>query len=40
MTLVTDAVETLSREASERTLREFQERGGRFATVGQVLGGA
>jgi nicotinamidase/pyrazinamidase len=39
VTLVADAVESLSAEASERTLREFQEGGGRLATVGQILGG-
>ena len=36
VTLVTDAVETLKREDSERTLREFTERGGRLATVAEV----
>jgi nicotinamidase/pyrazinamidase len=38
VTLVTDAVQALKREDSERTLREFTEAGGRLATVGQVLG--
>jgi nicotinamidase/pyrazinamidase len=39
VTLVTDAVETLKREDSERTLREFTARGGRLATVAEVCGG-
>lgn len=39
VTLVTDAVETLNREDSERTLREFTGRGGRLATVAQICGG-
>lgn len=37
VTLVTDAVETLKREDSERTLREFTERGGRLATVAEIV---
>ncbi len=36
VTLVTDAVETLKREDSERTLCEFTARGGRLATVAEV----
>jgi nicotinamidase/pyrazinamidase len=40
VTLVTDAVETLKREDSEATIREFTGKGGRLATVAQVLGRA
>jgi nicotinamidase/pyrazinamidase len=36
VTLVTDAVETLKREDSERTLQEFTARGGRLATVAEI----
>ena len=38
VTLVTDAIETLKREDSDRTLREFTERGGRLATVAEICG--
>jgi nicotinamidase/pyrazinamidase len=34
--LVTDAIETLSRPDSERTIREFTGRGGKLATVAEV----
>jgi nicotinamidase/pyrazinamidase len=37
VTLLTDAVETLGREDSERTLQEFTGRGGRLATAGEIL---
>ncbi|MCL4402416.1 MAG: isochorismatase family protein [Acidobacteria bacterium] len=36
VTLVTDAIETLKREDSERTLQEFTAGGGRLATVGEI----
>ncbi len=38
VTLVTDAVKALSRAESENVLRNFQDRGGRLATVAQVTG--
>ncbi len=37
VSLVTDAIETLSAEASANTIREFTARGGRLTTVGEVL---
>jgi len=36
VSLVTDAIQTLSAEASDRTLREFTEQGGRLTTVAEV----
>lgn len=36
VSLVTDAIQTLSEEASERTLREFTGSGGRLTTVAEV----
>ena len=38
VTLVTGAVETLRREDSDRTIREFTARGGRLATVADIIG--
>ena len=38
VTLVTDAVETLKREDSDRTLREFTARGGKLAAAGRICG--
>jgi nicotinamidase/pyrazinamidase len=36
--LVTDAIQTLSRAASERTIGEFTGRGGKLATVAEICG--
>jgi nicotinamidase/pyrazinamidase len=36
VTLLTDAIQTLSAQASENTVREFTARGGRLATVAEV----
>jgi|SRR5579871_1365148 len=36
VSLVTDAIQTLSQEASERTIREFTARGGRLTTVAEI----
>jgi nicotinamidase/pyrazinamidase len=38
VSLVADAIQTLDAAASAKTLREFTERGGQLATVGEICG--